>query len=610
MISDLIRQKITRSLETLGLTKTDFALEHPREMAHGDYSSNVAMRLFSKSQDTNSKDQTNSKSQISKLNNPREISEAIKKEIEKDLPDFLEKVEVAGLGFINFYLADKYLVEEMGKVVEEAQEFGQVRELFDKKLMVEYAHPNTHKQFHIGHMRNIALGESLCRIFEANGAKVIRTNYQGDVGLHVAKAIWGARKLGLPSDSASLSDKVTFLGKAYVEGNAAYEEDEKAKKQIQALNIAIYVADGSVKNVWEKTRSWSLEYFDWIYKRVYAKYDRLYFESEVAEQGKKASKEALKKGVLSRSQGAVVFLGEKHGVDTRVFLTKEDLPTYEGKELGLAALEFSEFGEIDKCIHVVGPEQKSFFEVTFKVEELLDPEKYKGKQKHFVYGYVQLKEGKMSSRKGNILTGEWLLDEAKKMIEKVLAKGEYSDKEKEEIAEMVAVGAVKHSMLRVAPIKNIAFDFGESVSFEGNSGPYLQYTFARAKSVLRKSQTSNNKDQTNSKSQIPNYKKLLESIKSDGVGNQEEKVILRLLYQFPEVVAEAGKEYAPHKICDYLFALSQAFNGFYNMHSILGSKKFKVSSKQRDFRLVLTAAVAQVVENGLYLLGIKSPRKM
>jgi arginyl-tRNA synthetase len=279
---------------------------------------------------------------------------------------------------------------------------------------------------------------------------------------------------------------------------------------------------------------------------------------------------------LKKSEGAIIFDGTKYGLDKRVFINKFGFPTYEAKELKLAELEFSEFGKIDKLIHVVGPEQKSFFKVTFKVEELLDAKKYKDKQYHMVYGWVRLKRGKMSSRLGNVIRGEWLLDEAKKRINK--AYPEVSN----EVAEMVAVGAVKYSFLKVSPPSEIAFDFDESISLEGNSGPYLQYTYARAQSVIGKAKKQKSKKAKNSK---------LES---------EELAVLRVLYRFPEVVAEAGEKMAPNFMCGFLYELAQRYNTFYNKHRVIGN----------DFRVELTAAVAQILKNGLCLLGIKAPEKM
>ncbi|MBL7159569.1 arginine--tRNA ligase [Candidatus Microgenomates bacterium] len=568
-----------------GLKVEDIHLEHPQEESHGDYSANIAMAMFAQT----------FKPEGFKIKSPLDLAKLIVKNLPKT--DYLEKVEVVPPGFINFWLSKAYLATSIIQIIKEKEMFGRSGKLGKQKIMVEFAHPNTHKPFHIGHLRNITLGESIVRILEANGVKVIRTNYQGDVGLHIAKCLWAIKKQKTDNKKLkTLDEKIEFLGKAYAEGNKAYEEDEKAKEEIIKINGQIYNQDPKIIPLWQETRQWSLDYFDRIYKRVYSKFDRLYFESEVVS-GKEVAKEAVKKGILKESEGAIIFDGEKYGLDTRVFINSLDFPTYEGKELRLSQLEFSEFGEIDKCIHVVGPEQTSFFKVTFKVEELLDSEKFKDKQYHLVYGWVKLKKGKMASRLGNVVLGEWLIDEVKKRL---LKEFKMSD----EVAEIVTVGAVKYSFLKFSPSREIVFDIDESINMEGDSGPYLQYAYARARSVLRKSEIRNSKSETNSKFKIRNSKL-----------NKEEIAVLRTLYKFPEVVKEAGKNYAPNLICNYLFDLAQKFNGFYNKHSIINAKCQNPNDKYkdedlRDFRLALTIATAQVLQNGLNLLGIKALEKM
>ena len=575
-LADLLKKAIARVVkQVVGKTITveEIHLEHPENEVFGDYSSNIGLQV----------------------KGPKELVKVIKKGLEKEKIDFIEKVEIIN-NFINIWIKNEWLISQVEEVLKNknSYSYGKNKNLQGKKLMVEYAHPNTHKEFHIGHLRNICIGESLSRILEANGAKVIRTNYQGDVGLHVAKAIYGV-KLELQESGRNLeeisklspSEKARFLGKAYSKGAQAYEKDEKAKIEVMKLNKQIYQNDPKVKKLWQTTRQWSLDYFAEIYQRLGTKYDRLYLESDVSDPGTKNAQSLLKKGILTKSKGAVVFSGDKYGIDTRVFLTREGLPTYEAKELGLAPLEFSEFGQLDKCIHVVAPEQTSFFKVTFKVEELWDPKKYEGKQYHLRYGFVDLKEGKMSSRKGQIIAGMDVVDQAKDKIKKIMSKSELENVEA--VAEKIAVGAVKYSLLKQSVGKNIQFDIEESVSLEGNSGPYLQYTYARAQSVLKKAKEK--------KVEISPEKG--QKVKL----NAEELAILRWLYRFPEVVLQAGQENAPNVICNFLYELAQRFNTFYNQHKIIGSQN-------EARRLQLTAATAQVLENGLRLLGIKAPEKM
>lgn len=446
-----------------------------------------------------------------------------------------------------------------------------------EKVIVEFAHPNTHKLFHIGHLRNITTGEAVSRILEFTGAKVVRANYQGDVGLHIAKCLWGIQKSGMKTMSG-LNEKIAFLGKAYAAGSKAYEEEE-AKKQITEINRKIYEKDKAVMKLWSRTRKWSLEYFDRIYKRVYTRFDRLYFESEVAQRGLDIAKEALRKGILTMSDGAVIFDG-RDGLDRRVFVNRIGFPTYEAKELGLAELEFSEFRP-DRCVHVVGPEQSSFFKVTFKVEELLD-EKFSGRQHHLVYGWVRLSEGKMSSRMGNVVEGEWLLDELKKAVMNRLQKQKYAKKAKEEIAEAIAVGAAKYYFLKFNTASDISFDMTRAVSIEGDTGPYLQYTHARATSILRKSRKKAGK----------------------GISFEEGEIaIVKKLSMFPFIVKKCAQELKPNYLANYLFELATAFNEFYHSKQIIGNK--------REAELLLfVSAVAATLKTGLELLGIKALERM
>ncbi|HUV47211.1 MAG TPA: arginine--tRNA ligase, partial [Candidatus Bathyarchaeia archaeon] len=497
-----------------------------------------------------------------------------------------------------------WLIKELRETIKQGSQYGQLGLLKGKRIMVEYAHPNTHKQFHIGHLRNITNGEAIVRILEALGAKVFRTNYQGDVGLHIAKCLWaicqGPALTFPPVKSAdvkagplhSLDEKVEFLAKAYVKGNKAYETDPKAKQEILKINKNIYdQSDSKINSLWKQTRQWSLAYFERIYKRVYTHFDRYYFEREVAEPGKKIVLQDLKKGIFVKSKGAIIFPGSKYGFHDRVFITGEGNPTYEAKDMELGRLQFSEYHP-DLIIHNVGPEQSGYFQVVFEALAQVFPHT-RGKEYHLAYGWVRLKKGKMSSRQGNIIKGEWLLDEAKKRIKKTFP--EVSD----QTAEMIAVGAVKYSFLKVSPSTEVAFDFKESISLEGNSGPYLQYTYCRCQSVLHKSNV--NEDG-------PAFAKATAG-KPLHTLNQEELVILRTLYKFPEVVKQAGETYSPNFVCNFLYDLAQKYNVFYNRHRIIQDKGSKDKS-QEQFRLNLTMATAQILKSGLDILGIKTPGQM
>lgn len=519
--------------------------------------------------------------------NPRELAEEYVTKLQNDQSSksLFEKIEVAGPGFINFYLKKDILIDNLIQISKQKDNFGkslpaQAGDLLKgKKIMFEYAHPNTHKAFHIGHLRNITTGETLSRLHEAIGAGVIRTNYQGDVGLHIAKAIYGIKLNGF-EDPKDVKKRAEYLGKVYAVGATKFEESDEAKEIVGEINKKIYdKSDVEINKLYETTRKWSLDYFESIYKRVYTKFDRLYFESETAERGKEIAEEAVKKGVLVVSNGAIIFEGSKYGLHDRVFVSGKGVPTYEAKDFGLVELQLKEF-DPDKIIHVLGPEQLGYTSVIFKAQELVIPES-KGRQLHLPYGWVKLKEGKMSSRTGNVVLGEDILNQAK---QKILA----SYRVDEETAEKIAVGAVKYSFLKTSLAQEISFDINESISLEGNSGPYLQYAYARIQSVLKKFKSQNLK-----------VKIVSQKLKL----NTNEEQILRKLAQFPEVIVTAAKSYSPNLLCNYLYDLASKFNSFYNAHKIIGSEN-------EAFRVLLTSSVGQILKNGLNLLGIEAPERM
>ncbi|KKS32415.1 MAG: Arginine-tRNA ligase [Candidatus Amesbacteria bacterium GW2011_GWA2_42_12] len=513
-----------------------------------------------------------------------EADELIKK-LEK--LEFVESVTRAG-GFVNIRLKTEYLVERLEKEAEIE------KGLKGKMVMVEFAHPNTHKELHIGHMRTLITGEAVARILEESGAKVFRANYQGDIGPHVAKSIWGTMKI-LSEQNKTLDDwekesliaRAHLLGEGYIRGNVEYEEN---KEEIDALNISLYEKDPKWMVIYAQTRKWSLDYYDEFYQKFGTRFDKLYFESQVAEAGKKNVMDNMGK-VFEKSEGAIIFDGEKYGLHKRVFITAAGMPTYEGKEVGLAFAQFQDFA-YDKIIHVVANEQAGYFKVIIKALEMIDSN-MTGRQYHLSMGMVNLVGGKISSRKGEVITVDGLINEVKEAA-RLLMK-DYDEK----IVEAVSLGAIKYSVLKTQTAINVAFDLKQSVALDGNSGPYLQYTYARTRSVVRKSQIPNPPaGRAGLKSQKLSIEHLELSI--------EELNVLRWIYRYPEVVQEAAERYAPNLICNFLYELSQRYNSFYNKYSILNAQ----SSKEREFRLIMTAAVGEVLKKGLNLLGIEALERM
>lgn len=539
-IADTIKEDIKKAIPEID----EVHLEHPIELDHGDYSTNVAMVLGKK------------------LNkNPKELAEEIISKLSNE--KYIEKVEVAGPGFINFYLTRDFFTDSIKEILD-TKKWGSNESLSGKKVMVEYTDPNAFKVFHIGHLMSNAIGESVSRLVDYSGAEVYRANYQGDVGLHVAKSLWAVEKKGF--DVKNIEE----LGKAYVYGNSEYESNDEAKKEIIEINKKVYAEDESVMDVYKAGRQTSLDHFEELYKILGTKFDHYFFESDTWKKGKELVEEGLQKGIFEESEGAIVFKGEKYGLHTRVFLTGEGLTPYEAKDLGLAVLK-EEIYPHDISIYITGMEQINYFDVVFKAAELLSPN-LKGKLFHIGHGLMVAPGGKkFSSRKGEGVTGESLINDVKDVVVK--------RNENDLIINQIAVAAIKYTILKQSSGKNIVFDVEQSLSFEGNSGPYLQYAHTRAQSVLVKSD------------------KKISSV-PDSVHELE-----RLLYRFPEVVERATKDYEPHNVTTYLTDLAGAFNNFYSNERI-------IDSDDEGYKLALTKAFQITMQNGLWILGIETPEKM
>lgn len=573
---EIIKQAIERVvMHLLGPDEKmpGFVVEHPADETHGDYATNAAMMMGG---------------------NPRELAEKLVAELKKsdvlgEVVD-LDRIEVAGPGFINFWLRKEYLEAELARVLEKKEDYGRNDWLKGKKVMVEFTDPNPFKEFHIGHLMSNGIGESLARLFEFSGADLRRACYQGDVGMHVAKSIWGfSKKLseaGLTMTDLgekSLVERIKFMGQAYAFGATKYEEDETVKNEINLLNKEIYEQKNEkIRTIYEVGKKWSLEYFETIYRKLGTKFDHYFFESEVGEIGKRLVGEH--KDIFEVSDGATVFKGERYGLHTRVFLNSLGLPTYEAKELGLSKAKYDKFA-YDWSVVVTGNEINEYFKVLLKAMSLIFPE-LAAKTTHVGHGMLRLKSGKMSSRTGKVVTGEGLIADVAAEIRKKMesAARKVDEEEKDPLIEAIAVGAIKYSMLKQGPGKDIIFDFEGSLSFEGDSGPYLQYVFARTNSVLAKAGGS-------------------DKVVKGAEVNEEEMRLVRWIYRFDEVVELAAKQLSPNLLCSYLIELAQRFNTFYNKHQILGVETEK-------FRLGLTAAVGQVMKNGLSLLGIEAVYQM
>ncbi len=554
--------------ETLGRSE-GFSVVHPKDLKNGDFTLII--------------NGDGAKADFEKLEQNQLIE--------------INKIEFVVPRFINIYLSENFFAESIGEVNEKGEKFGNTNLLEDQKIFIEHTQPNPFKQFHIGHLMNNAIGEAVARILKANNAQTRVCSYHGDVGLHVAKAIWGLRI----SDQVSSIDHVdiSMLGQAYARGAADFEKDNHAKESVLEINKIIYAqrnddTESQWVNTWyKKGKSASLDYFNSIYKRLDSFFDFHFFESEAGQIGQDLVREKLGK-VFEESEGAVVFRGENFEpkTHTRVFLNKEGLPTYEAKEVGLAKIKREKWPEYTKSITVTANEQDSFFDVVEVAIGEVFPE-LKGKLKHLSHGMLKLPSGKMSSRTGDVITAESLISKVKEMVMEKIVDREFSPEEKEQVAEVVAIGAIKYSILRQAIGGDIIFDFDKSISFEGDSGPYLQYTCVRAKSVLEKAKISQSET-------LKNFPKV------SPWETTETTEVERMLYRFPEIVEKAGQEYAPHYLVTYLVELSAAFNSFYASNKIIDEDSPEVTA----YRLALTKAVSIVLTKGLNLLGIRVPERM
>jgi arginyl-tRNA synthetase len=561
-----MREEITKAV--VGTVKELFKLDvqpvltRPAEQ-FGDYATNVALQLAAK---------------IGQK--PREVADQLAEKLQTTLKEQVSEVTVAGPGFINFRLTDETLAQNVATI---DKNYGHNDLYKDKTVVSEYSDPNPFKVLHAGHLYTSVVGDSIATLFEAAGAKVHRVNFGGDVGLHVAKTMWAILKeLGgeKPDKLKDIppAERAEWMTRAYVSGNNAYEDDEQAKRDITNLNKELYQvhADNDHKSplaqIYWTTRTWSYDYFEDFYKRLGSSFEKYYPESEVAELGLQTVKEQLKKGVFEESDGAIVFPGDKHNLHTRVFINSAGLPTYEAKDIGLILHKWQDY-KFDLSVVITANEIDQYMQVVLKALEQFAPELAQ-KTVHLTHGIVKLKGGvKMSSRKGNILRATDVLDAAAK------ANHELSGKEQP----AVVVGAVKYAFLKQGMGGDIVYDPEESVAIQGNSGPYLQYAHARARSILSKAGKS--------------------KVVAEAGLEPAERSLGRKLTEFPEVIENAVLELAPHHVATYLYELAQTFNHFYEYNRVIGDKREAV-------RLQLVTAYAQVLENGLRLLNIEAPARM
>jgi arginyl-tRNA synthetase len=559
-MEDVIRTAITDALHALGLGDVDFTIEHPENLDFGDYACNVAMIVAKEAKKA-----------------PHEVAAQLRAALSGQI-EYVEKIEIAGPGFLNFYLARDFFTEEVMRITEQKDAWGKNNLYAEKEILLEYTSPNLFKPLHVGNLVGNIIGESLARLFEYAGATVRRLNYPSDIGLTVAKGVWGLQTTGgNPED-------IIALGSAYKVGNEAYETNEASKLEIEAINRLLYAGTDSVLNELRAAGiATSKKRLQELCALLGTTFDFEIHESEASPIGTALVIEH-KDDVFEESEGAVVFKAETYGLHTRVFLNSQGLPTYEAKDLGNFSLKQKKYPHWSSSIVVTGGEQTEYFKVVFAAIKKVFAVEDDRELIHIPTGFLTLTTGKMSSRKGNVLTGESVLEE---LQEESLKKAQESRADDvEALAEMVAVAALKYQILRHGTGTNIVFDKEKALSFEGDSGPYLQYTYARILSVLAKAK---NAGIASSFGKTPEAPYALEKVP----------------YRFEEVTSDAILACEPQKVITYLTMLAGMFNAFYAQEKIADNE-----DQFAPYKVALTEAVAQTLKNGLWVLGIKAPPKM
>ena len=556
-----IHTVITEALSDIGINDVAFTVEYPNLSEHGEYTTNAAL-IAGK--------------QVGR--NPRDLAATLKERVHEAIKD-IERIDIAGPGFLNMYMSRAFFTDTTESARAAGDRWGTTDSESKREILIEYTSPNLFKPLHVGNLVGNIVGESLTRLAEMHSATVRRIGYPSDIGLTVAKGVWGLRKSGgNPEDIAA-------LGEAYRAGNAAYESDETAKREIEEINAVLYgSSDPELMRLRDTGKITSLTHITDLCDTLGTTFDTTIFESDAAPVGMDMVRNHIADGIFEEDDGAVIFRGERHGLHTRVFVNSAGLPTYEAKDIGNFSIKQERYPDWDVSLVVTGSEQREYFKVIIAaIREVfhLPAEK---KMEHIATGFLTLPDGKMSSRKGNVLTGESILADLQEEAMKH-AKGMRAD-DTETLGRQIAVGALKYWILRQRVGSDIVFDTQQAFSFEGDSGPYLQYTHARTRSVLEKADEAGI---------IPSV-----AVHPDTVYAPE-----RPLYQFGDAVAISYLNRSPHHLVNYLVKLAGTFNSWYAHERIADPQ-----DKHAPYKVALTQSVGQTIRNGLWALGIPAPPRM
>ncbi len=558
---------------------------------------------------------------------PEQTAQEIGEALKEKLPEVVSKYN-AVKGFLNLSISSEQWIDVLREIYENPR-YGFTPVTEDSPLvMIEYSSPNTNKPLHLGHVRNNLLGWALAKVMEANGNRVVKTNIVNDRGIHICKSMLAWLKWGngeTPESSGKKGDHL--IGDYYVAFDKHYREEvrelvaqgmdeEQAKQEAPLIKEAHEMLvrweqnDPEVRSLWRKMNEWVYAGFDETYKALGVSFDKIYYESETYLEGKEKVEEGLEKGLFYRRDDGSVWADlTKEGLDEKLLLRSDGTSVYMTQDIGTAKLRFQDY-PIDKMIYVVGNEQNYHFQV---LSILLDKLGFKwGKDLvHFSYGMVELPNGKMKSREGTVVDADDLIQtmvaDARQMsADKVNKLEGITDEEAQEIARIVGMGALKYFILKVDARKNMLFNPEESIDFNGNTGPFIQYTYARIRSILRKwEEASPVPSQGGGNGKAANLLPLGGGREGASLAEREISLIQKL-QDFQTTVRQAGQDYNPSCIANYCYELASEYNRFYHDFSVLREE----DARKRQFRIALSAAVGQVIKNGMGLLGIEVPERM
>ena len=551
-----MKSEISQIIQTICKKQFDVDIEvniSRPETQFGDFSTNVAMQLAPKLQ----------KSPMSIANELVSYLDSLNK---------FTKVEAISPGFVNITLKDADILAILG------QELTWQKINSGKQILVEYGDPNAFKEIHLGHVYSSIVGDAISSLLKSSGAEVRSLMYQGDVGLNIAKGIYGiGEHINWDISLLAAATKEKSIGYFYAEGEKAYQTNPAANDRIKLINNSVYAKDDDLINqIYDFGKKMSFDHFDQIFEEIDVHFDNRYLESQSAIIGKRLVEENIG-SVFEKSEGAIIYRGEQDGLHTAVFINSQGLPTYQAKDLGLTQLKLKDFPNANKSIIITANEQDDYFKVVLAALAKINPDLAK-LTLHLSHGFLSLTTGKMSSRTGDVYTGSELIDSIKQAVEDQYPQSK--------VKSQIFMAALRYTFIKYRIGANIVFNPKQSVTIEGNSGPYIQYAHARAKNILAK---------------LVDFK-ITSDFKNYSLEDDERDLIC-LMSQFPEVVEQSIDEYMPHYICTFLYQLAQEFNSFYEKNRVVGDKR-------QDLRAGIVNYYVRILKTGLGLLHIPAPDYM